>query len=212
MESVFAFAPLEQLNINVDGQAEVGFGQLVTGNYFAGLGAEPRLGRIIDENDDKQGAAGAAVISYGYWMQRFGGEAGVLGKAIKINNVPFSIIGVMPRNFAGAMDYMDNPSVYIAMQMEPAVRGPLQSVLNGHLMQWMRVMGRMKRGVSREQVIANVEPIYRQGAVDDWNSFAPAKVKVTRTVADAPHLRSRPGAQGVADLRREFDKPIFVLS
>lgn len=212
MESVFAFAPMEQLNVKIDGEAEVANGQLVSGTYFRGLGARARLGRTIDESDDRLGASGTAVISFRYWISRFAGSSSAIGKQIKINNVPFTVVGVAPKNFEGAMDYWENNAFFIPLHMEPPVRGPVQTVYGSPLLQWLRLMGRMKPGVTREQVIANVEPVYRQGAVDDWNAYAPPSVKVTRTVADAPHLRPHPGAQGVTDMRNGYDKPVMVLS
>src|SRR5262249_24766579 len=72
MASVFAFASLGLLNLNVDGQAEMASGQVVSGNYFASLGVSAAPGRALTSEDDRIGAASAAVISHRYWRRRFG--------------------------------------------------------------------------------------------------------------------------------------------
>src|SRR5262249_55854259 len=103
LTDLFAFAGLEQVNANVDGQAEVASGQVVSGGYFAGLGVQPVLGRAITADDDRSGAPAVAVISFRYWERRFGSNPAVIGKQINLNNASFTIIGVTPREFAGVM-------------------------------------------------------------------------------------------------------------
>src|SRR5262245_4675018 len=103
LTDLFAFAGLEQVNANVDGQAEVASGLVVSGGYFTGLGVQPVLGRAITAEDDRSGAPAVAVISFRYWERRFGANPAVIGKQINLNNASFTIIGVTPREFAGVM-------------------------------------------------------------------------------------------------------------
>jgi hypothetical protein len=98
---VFAFADPDPVNLNVNGQVERAGAELVSGDYFSGLGLTAIAGRTITEADDKAGAAPVTMISYGCWERQFGREASVVGKAITINNVPFTIIGVTPPEFFG---------------------------------------------------------------------------------------------------------------
>src|SRR5574341_63702 len=92
MTSVFAFALLGLFNLNVDGQAEMASGQVVSGNYFAGLGVTAALGRALTNEDDKTSAAPAAVINHRYWQRRFGGDPAVVGKVIYISGAAFTIV------------------------------------------------------------------------------------------------------------------------
>src|SRR4030095_16589067 len=75
--SVFAFVPLGQLNVNVDGNAEMASVQAVSGSYFPGLGISAR-GRVLTNADENAAAAPAVVISHRYWQRRFAGDAAVI--------------------------------------------------------------------------------------------------------------------------------------
>src|SRR6266513_2116271 len=94
--SIFGFTPLSHATVNIDGQAGLGGGELVTGDYFSGLGVSPILGRTINDEDAKASSPRVAVISYGYWSRQFGSSPDVIGKHIAINLVPFTIVGVAP--------------------------------------------------------------------------------------------------------------------
>jgi hypothetical protein len=67
----------------VHGQAETGSVELVSGNYFRGLGIFPTVGGLIADNDDRAGAPQVAVLSYNYWRNRFSGEPAVVAKQYK---------------------------------------------------------------------------------------------------------------------------------
>ena len=97
--SLFGFVPLGKANINIDGQTNLAEGELVTGDYFSGLGVSPVLGRALTGEDAKPSAPRAAVISYGYWSGQFGHSPAAVGKSIMVNGVPFTIVGVTPPEF-----------------------------------------------------------------------------------------------------------------
>ena len=71
----------------------------VTHTLFATLGVQPRAGRVFLAEDDRQGAAGVAVLSHDFWQQRFGGNADTVGRVIKLNERPHTVIGIMPPGF-----------------------------------------------------------------------------------------------------------------
>jgi predicted permease len=73
-------------------------GRKVTANLWTVLGAQPLLGRVFTEDEDTRGAR-VAVISYGLWQRRFGASRDVLGRTITLNDGPYEVIGVMPREF-----------------------------------------------------------------------------------------------------------------
>src|SRR5262245_2803727 len=72
----------------------------ITANTFALLGVGPELGRDFTAADDVPGAPGVAILSHAFWRQRFDGDPGVLGRIVRINGTPTSLVGVMPPNFA----------------------------------------------------------------------------------------------------------------
>ncbi len=100
MVELFACAPLSQVTAVVDGNAELATSFAASGNYFRVLGIEAGLGRLFTSDDDRADAPPVAVISTGYWQKRFGGDPAAVGKVIRVNDVPLTIIGVTPGEFA----------------------------------------------------------------------------------------------------------------
>ena len=103
-ESVFAFVPLgsDRRNITVaaDNGAERVDGEMVSGDYFRGLGVAAAAGRLIAESDEQQDAQ-VAVLSFAYWSRRFGADPSIVGRSININSLPFVVIGVASPRFFG---------------------------------------------------------------------------------------------------------------
>jgi predicted permease len=91
------------LSVGADGKAARGWAELVSANYFDLLKVRAILGRTFlpEEGRDVEGGAPVAVISYGMWQARFGGDAQVVGKVIRLNRHELTIIGVAPREFRG---------------------------------------------------------------------------------------------------------------
>jgi putative ABC transport system permease protein len=73
--------------------------QLVTPNLFPVLGKHPQIGRGFDDNDDRPSSAGVALISDGLWRRRYGGDPSAVGRVIRLDGVPYTIVGVMPPRF-----------------------------------------------------------------------------------------------------------------
>jgi hypothetical protein len=112
--SVFGYQGAGDLNLTVQGQAELAPAEYVSGEYFSGLQIPPAAGRLIGPADDRAGAPGTAVVSFALSQKRFGGPEGAPGQQIQINNLPFTVIGVTPPGFFGA-DPGASPDVYIPM-------------------------------------------------------------------------------------------------
>ncbi|MGE0551850.1 MAG: ADOP family duplicated permease [Gemmatimonadales bacterium] len=90
------------LNLGTEETAFLATGELVTGNYFSLLGVAPHLGRLIQQGDDRQGGANAVVVlSYDFWRTALGADSSVVGRTVQLNQVPFEVIGIGPRGYAG---------------------------------------------------------------------------------------------------------------
>ncbi len=74
-------------------------GAHVSSNMFSMLGAQPFAGRTFEPEDDHPGATPVAVLSYGLWQSRFGGDASILGQTLSLNGLTYTVIGMMPRDF-----------------------------------------------------------------------------------------------------------------
>jgi hypothetical protein len=82
-------------------EAEKLRGALVSHSYFPLLGVSPVLGRFFGADEDRIGAFPVAVVSYGYWQRRLGGDPAVLGKPLRVGPDAYTIVGVTPRGFTG---------------------------------------------------------------------------------------------------------------
>lgn len=95
---------------------------LVSGNYFSLLDAQPLLGRAISLSDDATPGSGAvAVVSYQFWRQSLSADPAILGKTITINGTPFSVIGVMPNGFHGIKLELDPVAIWTPVSMQSAI-------------------------------------------------------------------------------------------
>src|SRR5262249_58325244 len=104
---LFAFAPIFGLTVVANDQSEVVRGQAVSGGYYTGLGVQPMLGRPITDADDNAAAPPVVVLSHQYWQERFDANSAVIGQQLKLNQTPFTIIGVTPPAFTGPLQLKD---------------------------------------------------------------------------------------------------------
>src|SRR4051794_16135575 len=108
--------------VGTDGRTEIVNGELVSGNYFPLLGLRPTIGRLFTTADDlKAGTHPFAVLSYGWWKTRFDADPRVIGRTIRVNNYPLTIVGVAPAGFDG-MEPGLPALVYVPMAMAREVR------------------------------------------------------------------------------------------
>jgi predicted permease len=186
----------DQLRVEIDGRPEQVMGQVASGNYFDLLGVKPALGRLLNSADDRLDAP-AAVIGHRYWQRRFGGEASVIGKTIVFDNQSFTIVGVMPPQFAG---------------MEPGhpldVTFPIttqRSLLGDAGAWWFQIVGRLRPGVSVFRARAESNAIF-QGFMDRSGR---GSSDMRKKFFD--HVVLPPAGRGEDFLRERFSKPLYVL-
>lgn len=134
---------------------------LVTANYFSTLGIDAVRGRALGDIDRAAGAAPAVVISYDYWHSHFAGDAGVIGRAIKLNTKPWTIVGVLPQGFAGTQPLFA-PAVW--MTTDAAVRNGRTAGLRTE--RWYSVFGRLAPGVSIADAKAEIAALGQRIAHD----------------------------------------------
>ncbi|HET8549364.1 MAG TPA: ABC transporter permease, partial [Bryobacteraceae bacterium] len=149
------------LSLTWKGQTDRVNGELVTGNYFDVLGVPQFLGRLLTPNDDrKPGAHPVAVLTYGFWQRRFGGDASVVGKKILLNAHPFEIVGIAPPGFNGVE--MSTPhDVFVPVAMK-AQMTPTWDDMNERRSAWLNIYGRLRPRMTREQAQAGLQVLYSQ--------------------------------------------------
>ena len=125
------------------------WGYLVSGNYFEALGVQPALGRFFGPDEDREpGASPYAVLSYGTWQGRFGGDPQIVGSVIQINTHPYTVLGVAPKGFRGA-ELFYWPEVWVPMTMQPQIEGWSWLESRSTTNTW--IYGRLRPGVSSAQ-------------------------------------------------------------
>jgi predicted permease len=216
LTDLVAFAGLRDASLVVDGQAEVLDGQYVSGNYFRVLGVPALLGRTLDEQDDRAGAAPAAVISHRFWQTRFGGDPGVVGKQVRLDTVGVTIVGVTPPDFTGTMQVDARPAFMVPLALEP-LRRRLEA--RGHAEHrdevrrdwWLHLLGRLAPGATIPQAQASLDEVFRALALQMMppprRDDEPARLEPR----DHPQLVASAGGGGMLEARRGFSKTIYAL-
>ena len=216
MSDVFAFGGVG-LNLSADGQAEVPIGQAVSGNYFTTLGVQPALGRLLTDEDDKAGAPPVAVLSHRYWHKRFNGDPSVIGRQINLNNLAFTVIGVSAEGFDGTMGVGTIQDITIPLALEPQIYPDARRSYTSNNTWWLRVMGRLKPGVTHEQAQAQLENAFHQSVVEHRAARqAAAKASGNNPISDLdprqyPRLYADPGGQGEMYRRRYYAPSLYML-
>jgi putative ABC transport system permease protein len=176
-ESMAAFSD-QRLNLTGDGEPEEVSVQFANPELFQVLGVEPIIGRVMTQEDARPGATGVAVLSYGLWQRRFGGDPQVIGKPITLNGAPCTVIGILPAGFQWHIrrsSHSGRPAeIWTALAMptegEAALRG-----------RFLSVVARLKPGASIEQVEAEMNTISARLEQDSpYNKGSSAEVILLR--------------------------------
>ena len=206
---LFAFASLPELTLSRNGQDEPvpGGVLMVSDSYYATLGVSPVLGRLIGPEDNRAiDGPPVAVLSYGYWQRKFGGDAAVIGQTVSFNGVAFTIIGVTPPEFfgvrVGRTDAVTIPSVMLP-RLEPgapALRDPANW--------YVEVVGRLKPTVSLAPAVASLRVLFPQIEAEQLGAAASEE---TRRLTLDRRIELVPISKGLSELRRQFSEPLRIL-
>jgi predicted permease len=180
---------------------------LVSGSYFSTLGVGAAMGRVFTVNDDRvPGAHPVAVASYGYWQRRFGGDAAILGRVVRISGTPIAIVGVAPAGFFGEQVGVA-PDLWVPLTMwGHVVPGPnlLESPGRG----WLRMIGRIRPGVTVSGAHPQLTETFRRVLTGTFG--ANMRDDVRRDIARAI-ITVEAAGNGLSRLRTQFARPLQVL-
>jgi predicted permease len=207
---VLASGEAHRLRVTGDSIGEISgntTGVLVSGNYFSVLGVNALYGRVITPDDDSgPGAHPVAVVSYGFWKNKLGENPSVVGQTLRINNYPFTVIGVAPPGFYGDT-VGDAQDLWVPMTMqEQVVSG--RKWLEDYNASWLHVIARLKPGVTVENAAANLNLLLQQLV------SGPLKAKLSKDDLDnlkADKVPVSAGGGGFSDLRGDFQQPLLLL-
>jgi predicted permease len=179
--------------------------QRVSGNFFSVLGVNPIVGRTLTEADDSPAnTQPGAVISYEFWQRRFGADPTVVGRQVTVNKTSLTIVGVAPPGFFG-FEVGTKPEIWWPIKV---LNDPNLSRDSSH---WIRVIGRLRPGVSVAQAQADVELIFQQ-QVNDVAATRGANWSPTqRRNYFERHISLEAGGAGYTGLRQQFRQPLLIL-
>jgi predicted permease len=219
LAGVFAFRYLHNTDVAIAGRSELAESQLVSGDYFTVLGVKPILGRTILPGDELvAGRNPVAVLGYDYWRTHFGADPAIIGKHVRLNNAPFTIVGVTAPEFYGLEPgHKIGISVPLTMlaAMNPgfAAAGSRADALTSPSRNWLHVMGRLQPGASRAKAEASLQPVFAQCMRNAADSLTgqPFDSPAVRQAFLHFRLQLDPGSQGLASLRRQFSRPLWIV-
>src|SRR5438067_8261748 len=155
LDPIAAYLSGSTVNVTIDGKPQRFTGAYVTDGFLRALGVQPIVGRDFTAADNKPGAETIALIGYGIWQRDFGGAADIVGRAVRINGKPATIVGAMPKGFA----FPTNEELWIPLYTEfpPLPRSDPRAVNPA-------VLGLLKPGVSLDQANAEFTALARRMA------------------------------------------------
>jgi predicted permease len=192
-----------------DGERRMARGMWVSGDFFKVLGVKPALGRVFTLDDDLPGGGKrgpVAVISHQFWQTRFGGDAQVIGKTVRLDRHVFEIIGVTPPGFKG-LDADRGYEVAIPIGCQPLFH-PDRSALGDRSCWWLSILGRLQTGLTPRQASARLQVvspgIMQDTLPGDWDA------KDQRDYLKQG-LQVVPAAAGFSGLRSQYRVALLTL-
>ena len=209
-DGVFCRHPTS-VNLSTGREHESVRAEIVSGAYFAVLGVQPELGRLIDRSDDRQpGAHPVVVLSYGYWKNNLGAAPDAVGRTVLVNNHPMTVIGIAPASFPG-VDPFSIPALWIPAMMKRQATPEWDRLLDRRTT-WMHVFGRLKPGMTLDQVKAGLATWFASilDAESRLEGFPAVTLEVRRRFL-ASGMDVLPAAGGLSNLRGVVERPLVVL-
>jgi len=200
-----------QMNLNYRGVSERVRSEIVSGNYYEVLGVRPWIGRLFSQQDDvTPGGHPVAVLSYGFWVQRFGGDPAIVGQSILLNEHPMTVIGISPPGFYGTSLSHDS-DVRVTLAMTPVFKPLPFNRLDSRNHHWIDLMARRKPGVNLTQAQASLEVLYHSILVSEEKLLPEDATEYRRKRFLSYKISLQPGARGNEALQTQMGRPLLLL-
>jgi predicted permease len=202
---VMAYVPMgfNKIAVRSGNKFEEVAGEMVSGNYFSGLGVPAVCGHLLSPRDERAHNQ-VAVLSYGYWNRSFAHDCGVVGQALLIKGVPFTIIGVAGPRFIGLNG--DPVDLWVPLQTRPDFNAWGSQGDNYYTApNWwcILVAARTAPGLTAKQVEAAAAPTFLRAAYEHLGGKPKAGEK--------PPVLKLEEARGLSGYRDYYQKPLVIL-
>jgi predicted permease len=211
LPDLMAWVPLSTsagIAVRYGSEPEEAKGDMVSGNFFSGLGVKAVRGRVFT-TEDEQNHAPNAVLSYEYWTRRFLRDPSVIGRTMFVKGVPFTIVGVAAPGFSG-LDEGGTTDLWIPFQLTDAIRPWGTSATagdNGTLYEarwwFLLTIGRLRPGVTMKQAEVRLNPIFQRAADEGLTAKDHFDPK--------PPVLTLSDTRGLPGLRENYEAPLRVL-
>jgi len=204
--SVLAMAGAGQLDLSGNGPASLVGGELVSGNYFDTLGVSSALGRTLAPSDDQPGAIPVIVLSHAYWQRAFGSAPDAVGKTIRLNGAPFTIVGVIDPGFTRLTPGKSH-DLWVPLSQATSLKpgwNDQRRTIEDATNWWLAIVGRLKPGVSMAQAQAATSLVFLNEVLHG--------AKPLLKEINEPQLALLPAQKGLVGFRQFYDQPIYILT
>jgi predicted permease len=204
---LIAYMPLavDKVAVRVGEDPEEAEGDMVSGNFFSGLGVSFTRGRGF-ALEDETAHSSVVVLSYSYWTTRFGRSPSAIGQTIYVKGNPFAVIGVTAQGFYG-IEPASSTDFWIPLQNRPELTAwgeePSPRAFYGSPKWWcIQLIGRLVPGVTESQALAKLDPAFQSAAFIGLGTPDPKAKK---------SILAFSSAQGIQGMRDDYQKPIQIL-
>ncbi|HEY1807192.1 MAG TPA: ABC transporter permease [Acidobacteriaceae bacterium] len=196
----------DKIGIRIGALPEQAEADMVSGNFFSGLGVPILRGRGFTPQDESTSAS-VLVLSYDYWTRRFDRDAGVLGSTVYVKSVPFTVTGIAAEGFEG-VEPTHSTDFWIPLQNRPEFNVLGNPPEKGKLYQadptwWcLRLIARLAPGVSRAQAVVRLQPVFEHASRIGLGNPTPGERPVVLSLSDA---------KAFAGFEDQYGKPLHML-
>ena len=191
----FQVDPTSTMRVVIDGQADAVVGQQVTGDYFNLLGIRPVIGSVIEPRHERGSTPDRVVVlGHAFWARRFARDPHVLGRTMRIDEVPYTIIGVTPPEFFG---------LQVGRRADVSV--PLDGTDEPTFWKSRALVVRLAPGVGREVALAELQLLFQQYLAGDKAVSDRARAQAFKS------LDLTPASSGLPEFRDRYGKPVRAV-
>jgi putative ABC transport system permease protein len=198
----------DAVNLTIDGATQRATASIVSGNYFDVLGIRPLMGRLLSDADDRvRNGHPVVVLSYGFWVERFGMRPDIVGRDVRVGGHPFTVIGIAEKRFNG-LEVGGAVDLFVPAMMLPRVV-TYAGALDARTAYIFNVYGRLKPGVSREQAEGQLQPLYVAELEQDVAAMGAERPSGDRWRQDRVLVED--GHRGTSALRGNLETPLTAV-